>query len=128
METIGERLKQIMDNRGISQYRLAKISGASQPTISALVNDQTRKPNTDTIQKIAAALRCSVDEIIGDAVGLEIFQEMGDDYNSLSPKARQLFGIFEQLNDAGQDFLIAQAESILSQPVFRKDGAARLAE
>ena len=59
MSAVGQRIKQERERRGVSQYRLAKLSGVSQPTISAIeADDQTRSPAVDTVEKIARALGC----------------------------------------------------------------------
>ena len=124
---ISENIKQLRKERNWTQARLAMEAHVSQQAISFIERGRN-EPSAEMIRALAAAFGVNPSRILGENQNLDEFREEWMDFNSLSPKARQLFGIFEQLNDAGQDFLIAQAESILSQPVFRKDGAARLAE
>jgi transcriptional regulator with XRE-family HTH domain len=55
--TLGQKIKNAMKAKGINQVQLAAMTGLSQPTISDLVNDVTRRPAFETIDVIAQALR-----------------------------------------------------------------------
>ncbi|MBP2644535.1 MAG: Helix-turn-helix domain [Firmicutes bacterium] len=57
-------LKAIRIKQGLSQYRLEKISGVRQGNISAY-EAGTKKPKTDTVIKLAVALKVSTDELLG---------------------------------------------------------------
>ncbi len=59
--TIGENLKRLREDRGLSQPRLAERSGVPQPTISNIENDR-REPHASTMRKLAAALGVEVVE------------------------------------------------------------------
>ena len=52
---IGKRLKSVRNAKNISTYRLAKMTGISQPVISKLENGN-RKADFDMIEKICRAL------------------------------------------------------------------------
>lgn len=54
-EAFGERLKVIMEQRGMSQESLAGEAGVSQPAISNMLNRRCR-PQKRTIARFAAAL------------------------------------------------------------------------
>ena len=64
--TIGESFKTIRNDRKISQKQLAKLSGVSVAMISYIEADR-RIPTVLTAKKIAQALRCTIDELVGDA-------------------------------------------------------------
>lgn len=67
MSIVGNKLKQIRSERGVSQYRLSKLSGVAQSTISAIeAEGQTRSPAIDTIEKLALALDCKASDIMGE--------------------------------------------------------------
>jgi transcriptional regulator with XRE-family HTH domain len=53
-----------MEQKNISQYRLWKLSGVSQPQISRILAGQ--QPMLSTIQKLARGLGVSVAELITD--------------------------------------------------------------
>ena len=122
--SVGKELKKRRLQMNMTQKELSLLSGVKQPTISAIENE-INQPLLETITILSQCLNCSVQDLMGDSPQM---MERDTAFNQLTPAQRKLLDIFEQLNDSGQDFLIAQAESILSQPVFRKDGAAKLAE
>lgn len=57
-----ERLIKIMEEKDISAYKLWKLSGVSQSTISDILNKDDKNPTAKTLQKIADALGVSIDE------------------------------------------------------------------
>ena len=58
----GFRLKRTMLFKGINQITLSEITGISQPTINGYING-TINPTFYNVDKIAKALRCSMDEL-----------------------------------------------------------------
>lgn len=64
---VGENVKVKRKELHLSQVRLSQLSGISQSAISDIENpDVTKRPNTDTIAKLAAALNCTVAELMGE--------------------------------------------------------------
>lgn len=55
-------LKNILSNRNISIYKLAKLSDISDGRLNQIINNKTKKPQISTIVKIAKALELSNDE------------------------------------------------------------------
>lgn len=49
-------LKNILSNRNISIYKLAKLSAISDGRLNQIINNKTKKPQISTIVKIAKAL------------------------------------------------------------------------
>lgn len=64
---VGQRLKEIRTAKGISQYRLSKLSGISQSAIST-IESSTKSPTTDTLERLAEVLGCTVAELMGETV------------------------------------------------------------
>lgn len=58
------KLKEIRLRVGLTQVQLAEIVGVSQANVSAWELGQS-DPSTDTVRKIAAALHCTTDELLG---------------------------------------------------------------
>ena len=56
------------EKRGLTQPELAKLSGISQVTISALEIGRNSGGNLDTIELLADALGLSMDEYVGHEV------------------------------------------------------------
>lgn len=63
METIADRLRRKMKEQGLSQYRLWKMSGVSQPTIKRILDGDSKEPDKSTVEKLAGALGCSYPEL-----------------------------------------------------------------
>lgn len=57
-------LREIRKKRGISQAELARRTGIPQGVISYIECGRTRHPRVDTMQAIATALQCTVDELL----------------------------------------------------------------
>jgi DNA-binding Xre family transcriptional regulator len=58
----GMRLRSVMFMRGVDQADLCRLTGIPQPSISNYVNGRTC-PSFYNLDKIARALKCSVDEL-----------------------------------------------------------------
>lgn len=73
---VGNRIKQIMREKGLNQSKLAKMAEVRQPTISKLVNghdDVTLK----TLKKLAAALDVNPEQLLAGAeIGMLEKEEM----------------------------------------------------
>ena len=111
MNPVGRIVKEKREKIGISQNMLAKKAHISQASLNAL-ESKTNNPSVETVFMLAAALDCSVSELLG---------ETNQDSVILTDRQRQLLDIYAQLNDAGKSFLIQQAESILQQHAFRQE-------
>jgi transcriptional regulator with XRE-family HTH domain len=119
MSDVGKRIREARESRGLSQYRLAKLSGVAQPTINSIEKEgETRSPSFDTVQRIAAGLRCTVAELAGENVNGEI----------LNQNEERLLSIFRQLNDKGQQFLLSSAEMYFSESSLRQEGSVGMAK
>ena len=58
----GYRLRRLMERRGLTQGELADRTGSSQVAISNYIRGKTT-PSSYTVDKIAKALNCSIDEL-----------------------------------------------------------------
>ena len=72
--TVGQRIAQIRNRRGLTQIELAKKIQSSQALLSAYELGRARV-GADVLIKIASALNVSADEILGlkDVVDADIF-------------------------------------------------------
>lgn len=70
--SLGKNIKEIRKIKGLSLTKLSQITGLSRTTITEIENTTNdRSPTTATLNKIAAALEISVDEL---------FKENNEDY------------------------------------------------
>lgn len=60
---MGYKLKEIREQKGITQEELAKASGVSRQTISAIENNDEYQIKTGTLISLARALGTTVDKL-----------------------------------------------------------------
>lgn len=60
---MGYRIKEVREEKNMTQEELSEKSGVSRGTISALENGSTRTTTTKTLLKLARALGVSLDRI-----------------------------------------------------------------
>lgn len=60
------KLIAIMNEKNITMYKLWKLSGIAQSTISNIINNDGVNPKSDTLSKFASVLDCSIDEFFDD--------------------------------------------------------------
>lgn len=49
----GERIKELINSKGITAYEAAKLTGISQPTFSRILNSKTSKMSMNSVKKLA---------------------------------------------------------------------------
>ena len=83
--TIGEKLTQLMKEKGLTQAALSKLSGISQSTISDYCNDK-KSPTLPNAKAIADVLDVTLDELAGRVPEI-IGAAAHFDLKKLSPEA-----------------------------------------
>lgn len=63
-----ERLKNILKERGLTQYVLYKLSGVPQSTISTILNSDTKSIRLRTIYDICSGLGIEFSEFFDDKI------------------------------------------------------------
>jgi transcriptional regulator with XRE-family HTH domain len=66
VSSLGKRIKQYRDRRGMTQYRLSIDAGLPQATLSRLERGLLKGLNSDTLKRVANALDTSIDVLMGD--------------------------------------------------------------
>lgn len=69
--TIGERIKKLRLELGLSQQELARKAGVRRPTISELESGKQQGLNVDTARRLARALGVGIDYLAGTWEDLE---------------------------------------------------------
>lgn len=62
------RIKELREEKGISQTRLSELSGVSRATIIALENNEEHDAMVGTLQSLANALGVQVRELFAQSV------------------------------------------------------------
>lgn len=63
ISTIAKNIKKLRKKLGISQDKLSKLANVSHNTIIKIESGGIKNPGIDTAQKIAKALRVSLDKL-----------------------------------------------------------------
>lgn len=58
------KLKDIMDKKGITMYKMSKDTGIAQSTLSKIYNQKTTRIDFDTLDKICEYLNCEPSDIL----------------------------------------------------------------
>ena len=64
IKMISEKIKELRENKGISQYRLAELTGIYRSTINRYENGLIQKISFDNLLKICEALGVDIKNII----------------------------------------------------------------
>lgn len=104
MIDIGERLQQLMDERGLNMYSLAKRSGLSWNTIKNFYSRQS-KPTVTTISMLCDGL----------GITLSQFFEEGSDNAHLTAEQQHLINRWNQLTDKEKQTISDTIDLILGQ-------------
>ena len=104
--SIGDRLRWLLEYRNMKQTELAEKIGRTQASISNLVTTSTRRPNAETLLRMAAALECSAEWLVrGDGHPFEV--------NVVGRKAeKELLAAFRDMEPQAQAALLAAAHAM----------------
>lgn len=61
-EAVATRLDELMNERDITQYRLSKMSGVAQSSISNIRNQEHESPNLRVLYELTQGLEIGLDE------------------------------------------------------------------
>lgn len=93
----------LREARGLTQVELAEQAGLKQPAISALERGATKKPEAETILRIAAVLRASPQYIMWDS----------DHPDMVIHAIQALAGIWHLLTDEQKNQVAAYARGLV---------------
>lgn len=79
--SIKENIKKLRTTAGLTQQKLAEMSGLATTQISALENTN-ENPSIETIIKIAKALNCSITDIVNDPISKHLLKDDSGTYGS----------------------------------------------
>ena len=74
LESLAARLKTIREGKGLTKYRLAKLSGISQTYIYRLELGEIKNPRRDTLQALARGLNITLAQLVGETAPLDTWQ------------------------------------------------------
>jgi len=71
LESLAARLKTYREEKRLTKYRLAKLSGISQTYIYRLEQGEIKNPRRDTLKALSQGLNISLAELLGETSPLE---------------------------------------------------------
>ena len=99
--TLGEKIKQLRDEKGYTLDELAKLTDSSKSYIWELENRNPPRPSAEKLARIADALEVTMEYFLGDEVTLEdaTDRKFYRKYRGMSPgtkeKIRQMIEIWD---------------------------------
>lgn len=90
-----KRIRELMEERGWTEYRLAQESGLSQSTISNMFN-RNNAPTLPTLEAVCGAFGITL---------VQFFSE-GDEANALTEEQQALFAKWSTLTDEQKKILL----------------------
>ena len=68
VQAVGKRVEQLLAERDMTQYALAKLGGIPRQTVSIVVKGLHEKLALNTVYQIAATLEMSLEEFFADPI------------------------------------------------------------
>ncbi len=93
MTDFGNRLKQLLDERGVSQKWLADAANTKEATISRYINGINKSSRIDILANIATALNVTTDYLLG------LSETQTRDRPEYSAEERILISAFREASD-----------------------------
>lgn len=93
MTDFGNRLKQLLDERGVSQKWLADAANTKEATISRYINGVNKSSRIDILANIATALNVTTDYLLG------LSETQTRDRPEYSAEERVLISAFRKASD-----------------------------
>lgn len=121
---MGQRLKGLRDERGLTQERLAEELGISKSTIGMYETDK-REPGFETLEAIADYFNVDMDYLLGKSNVKNMYQLLTQIGGTLAisdsdPQINELLGYANQLNAQGKERLCRYAEDLTRISDYRK--------
>lgn len=98
---IGKRIKELRTEKGLSMYRITQLTGISGHHIKG-IEDGTRQPTIETLQKLLAPLGVSM---------AELFNDSGEAFY-LTDKEKKLMENFRALDEEKADALLLLSNAL----------------
>ncbi|EPY2307070.1 helix-turn-helix domain-containing protein [Clostridium sporogenes] len=102
---IGDNIKKARIKQDISAKRLSELTGLTQAYLSMLENNKRKNPSSEALQKIADALKISVNEFFDDdnednKKDINITQEYSNKFKITSKDKKQYEEEMKKANEA----------------------------
>lgn len=83
---IGDKIKEILEARGMSQAELCRRAGFSTGVMSEIISGKRARLNTQTVERIAEGLGVAPGELLGG--GSSVCEQLAAEVGESKPPAR----------------------------------------
>lgn len=109
-----KRLKELMEEKNITFYKLSKETGITESAFSVWKKDKLKNPQKETVNKISKFFNVSPDYLIGKTDERNILNvEIEKDITLNEPKEEyitekdiELYNLYKNLNDSNKKMLL----------------------
>ena len=119
MSTLGDRIKATRIKSGMTQEQLAAVLNTTKAAVSRYESGK-REPNLEQLRKIARATNTTVSELVEEGYWSHVPKYEYEASFSENPQQVILCGLFDQLNEVGQQKAIERLEELLEVSKYRK--------
>lgn len=110
---MSNNLGRIMQEKGITRYRLSKLSGVAQSTIADWENERSN-PSADKLAKVANVLGVSVEQLLGGEDGQNKTPVVR--YNERDVKVLEAFKkLPSELRDATYQYILSLVKAQIDE-------------
>jgi transcriptional regulator with XRE-family HTH domain len=122
VKTLGEVLKKAREDAGLSIRDLSRMTGMATGQLSEIENGIRKDPGFSTIERLAQALRISL-----DALAAALRDRRADVKSALEPSALERLAMLQKAEAAQKTIgeLIIQLEAALESPTIAKKSSQR---
>lgn len=106
---IGDRIKQLREERSLSQYGLSEALGMSRSAVS-LWESNDRLPSVEQLRNLCETLRVSADFIL----------ELPNRTPGLKPEEETLLRFYRELNDKGKQMVLDNTTAYVVSGIYQK--------
>lgn len=108
MTDLGQRLKRLREERGLTQQALARISAVAADMISRLENGHYQSPGLRTLLRLADGLGVAIGELLPEAQGMR-----GPASGGGSSGRARVFALIKRVSDDDVEMISGIIEAVL---------------
>lgn len=108
-----KRLKELMEEKNITFYKLSKETGITESAFSVWKKDKLKNPQKETVNKISKYFNVSSDYLLGKTENRNILNVVEKDLNLNEKKEEyipekdiELYNLYKNLNDSNKKMLL----------------------
>ncbi|MEV2909172.1 helix-turn-helix domain-containing protein [Paenibacillus larvae] len=117
-----QKIDMLMEQKGMTKYKLAKESGLPQSTITSIMSGRIKNPSLDSLMKIANALEVPISYLFEDSEVADYLRPQIKE--AINETIRDIANTIQRLSPEQQKLVRMFVETLLqvpSEPLKKKD-------